>query len=139
MFDEILASCQVSCDQWRKLVRSVLGIWKSELLGREVTFPSVRRLRTELSPWTSEETVWLSVRRVLKVQHRNDCASLITVMNRNVKLSLCLTNSALRHEPYGGRIYRSTLSWPRNQLEMCDQLHAPVALPPGKQPPVPIG
>jgi hypothetical protein len=33
--------------------------------------------------------------------------------------------------------YRFTFSWPRQQLEVSDQLHAPAALPPRKEPPVP--
>jgi hypothetical protein len=70
MFDEVLASCRVSCNQWGKLVTSVLGISKFEPLGREVTFPSVRRLRRGLRPWTSEETIWRSVREVLKGETR---------------------------------------------------------------------
>jgi hypothetical protein len=31
-------------------------------------------------------------------------------------------------------MYRSTFSWPRHYLEMSGQLHAPAALPPGKNP-----
>jgi hypothetical protein len=39
----------------------------------------------------------------------------------------------------GEWMYRSTFSWPRHKLEVSGQLHAPAALPPGKQPPVSIG
>jgi hypothetical protein len=39
----------------------------------------------------------------------------------------------------GERMYRSTFSWPRHYLEVSGQLHAPAALPPRKEPPVPIG
>jgi hypothetical protein len=44
-------------------------------------------------------------------------------------------------EEYGGvDVYtRSILSWPRHKLEVSGQLHAPAALSPGKEPPVPIG
>jgi hypothetical protein len=35
-------------------------------------------------------------------------------------------------------MYRSMFSWCRHQLEMCGQLHAMAALPPGKEPPVHI-
>jgi hypothetical protein len=35
-------------------------------------------------------------------------------------------------------MYRSTFSWPRHWLEVSGQLHAPAALPPGKEPPVPF-
>jgi hypothetical protein len=36
-------------------------------------------------------------------------------------------------------MYKSTFSWPRHQLEVSGQLHAPAAvLSPGKEPPVPI-
>jgi hypothetical protein len=36
-------------------------------------------------------------------------------------------------------MYRSTFSWPRHYLEMSGELHAPAALPPGKEHPVHIG
>jgi hypothetical protein len=36
-------------------------------------------------------------------------------------------------------MYRSTFSWPRHLLEVSGQIHAPAALPLGKEPPVPIG
>jgi hypothetical protein len=39
----------------------------------------------------------------------------------------------------GEWMYRSTFSWPEHQLEVSGQLYAPAALPPGKEPPVPIG
>jgi hypothetical protein len=39
---------------------------------------------------------------------------------------------------YGEWMYRSTFSWPRQKLEVSGQLHAPAALTPGKEPPVPI-
>jgi hypothetical protein len=39
----------------------------------------------------------------------------------------------------GEWMYRSTFSWTRHQLEVSGQLHAPAALSPGKEPPVPIG
>jgi hypothetical protein len=39
----------------------------------------------------------------------------------------------------GEWMYRSAFSWPRHKLELSGQLHAPAALPPGKEPPVPIG
>jgi hypothetical protein len=42
-------------------------------------------------------------------------------------------------QAYGEWMYRSTFSWPRHELEVSGQLHAPAALPPGKEPPVPIG
>jgi hypothetical protein len=35
-------------------------------------------------------------------------------------------------------MYRSTFSWPRHQLEVSGQLHAPAALPPGKSPRYPF-
>jgi hypothetical protein len=35
--------------------------------------------------------------------------------------------------------YGSKRSWPRNYMEMSGQFHAPAALSPGKEPPVPIG
>jgi hypothetical protein len=35
-------------------------------------------------------------------------------------------------------MYRSTYSWRRHYLEVSGQLHAPVALPPGKEPSVPV-
>jgi hypothetical protein len=35
--------------------------------------------------------------------------------------------------------YRVTHSWPRYQMKASGQLHAPAALPPGKEPLVPIG
>jgi hypothetical protein len=35
-------------------------------------------------------------------------------------------------------MYRSTFSWPRHYLEVSGQLHATAALPPGKEPLVPI-
>jgi hypothetical protein len=38
----------------------------------------------------------------------------------------------------GKWLYRSTFSWPRHKLEVSGQLHAPAALPPGKDPPVPL-
>jgi hypothetical protein len=34
--------------------------------------------------------------------------------------------------------YRPAFSWPRHQLQVSLQLHAPSSLPPGKRPPVPI-
>jgi hypothetical protein len=40
---------------------------------------------------------------------------------------------------YGEVLYRSTFSWLRHELEVSGQLHAPAALPPGKELPVPIG
>jgi hypothetical protein len=39
----------------------------------------------------------------------------------------------------GEWMYRSTYSWPRYWLEASGQLHTPAALPPEKNPPVPIG
>jgi hypothetical protein len=36
-------------------------------------------------------------------------------------------------------MYRSTFSWPRHYLEVSGQLHALAALPPEKEPQVPIG
>jgi len=35
--------------------------------------------------------------------------------------------------------YSSTHSWPRQSIEVNGQLHTPAALPPGKEPLVPIG
>jgi hypothetical protein len=40
---------------------------------------------------------------------------------------------------YGGVEIYLHHSLPRNQLEVSGQLHAPAALPSGKEPPVPIG
>jgi hypothetical protein len=40
---------------------------------------------------------------------------------------------------YGERIDRSTVSWPRHEVEVSGQLHAPAALLSGKESPVPIG
>jgi hypothetical protein len=54
-------------------------------------------------------------------------------------MSLCLTNKALRHEGVWGngcidpRFLDLGTGW------WCGQLHALVALPPGKEPSVPIG
>jgi hypothetical protein len=53
-------------------------------------------------------------------------STLYSLVTGKVKLSLCLTN-------------RSTFSWPRHYLEVTGQLHAPTALPPRKEPPVPSG
>jgi hypothetical protein len=39
----------------------------------------------------------------------------------------------------GEWMYRSTISWPRHELEVSGQFHGPTALPPEKEPPVPIG
>jgi hypothetical protein len=39
----------------------------------------------------------------------------------------------------GEWVNRSTFSWPRHHLEMSSQVYAPAALPPKKEPPVPIG
>jgi hypothetical protein len=39
----------------------------------------------------------------------------------------------------GDRTNRSTFCWPRHLLEVSGQIHAPVALPQGKEPPLPIG
>jgi hypothetical protein len=39
----------------------------------------------------------------------------------------------------GEWMYRSTFSWPRHYQEVSGQLHAPAALPPGKEPPLSIG
>jgi hypothetical protein len=39
----------------------------------------------------------------------------------------------------GEWMYRSTFSWPRQQLEVSSQLQGPAALPPRKEPPVPTG
>jgi hypothetical protein len=39
----------------------------------------------------------------------------------------------------GEWVYRSTFSWPRHQFEVSGELHAHAALPPEKEPPVPIG
>jgi hypothetical protein len=39
---------------------------------------------------------------------------------------------------YGGLVYRSKHFWPRHYLEVSGQLHAPAALPPEKELPVPI-
>jgi hypothetical protein len=39
----------------------------------------------------------------------------------------------------GEWMYRPTFSCSRHYLEVSGQLHAPAALPPGKEPPVPIG
>jgi hypothetical protein len=35
----------------------------------------------------------------------------------------------------GERIYKSTYSWPRDYLEVSSQLHVPICLAPGKEPP----
>jgi hypothetical protein len=35
-------------------------------------------------------------------------------------------------------MYRSTFSWPLHYLEVSGQLHASAALPPWKEPPLPI-
>jgi hypothetical protein len=43
-----------------------------------------------------------------------------------------LSNIPLRH------MREWTFSWPRHYLEVSGQLHTPAALPPGKEPPVPI-
>jgi hypothetical protein len=40
---------------------------------------------------------------------------------------------------YGGVEVQIHYFWPGHWLEVCGQLHAPAALPPGKEPPVPIG
>jgi hypothetical protein len=52
-------------------------------------------------------------------------------------LSLCLANYALRHEG----VWRSGCIDPltRHWLGVSGQPHAPVALLPGEEPPVPIG
>jgi hypothetical protein len=39
----------------------------------------------------------------------------------------------------GESIYRSTFSWPRSLIEVSNQLHSLAALPPRKEPPVPLG
>jgi hypothetical protein len=39
----------------------------------------------------------------------------------------------------GEWMYRFIFSWPRHWLEVSGQLHAPAALPPGKEPRVPTG
>jgi hypothetical protein len=36
-------------------------------------------------------------------------------------------------------MYGSMFSWPRYKLDVNSQLHAPATLPPGNEPPVPIG
>jgi hypothetical protein len=49
-------------------------------------------------------------------------------------------NQAARHEGVlGERKYSSTHFLPRHYMEVSGQLHAPAALPPGKEPLVPIG
>jgi hypothetical protein len=51
-----------------------------------------------------------------------------------------LTNKALRHEGvWGSGCVDPHFLDLRHQLEVSDQLHTPVTLPPGKKPPVPIG
>jgi hypothetical protein len=40
---------------------------------------------------------------------------------------------------YGGVEAYFHHSWPRYQMEVSGQLHTPAALPPGKEPPAPIG
>jgi hypothetical protein len=72
----------------------------------------------------------------------NLCLSNGSSSDRNqelkVKLSLCV-NRAPRHEGVLGEWkYSSTHSSSRYEIEVSGQLHAPAALPPGKDPMLPI-
>jgi hypothetical protein len=56
-----------------------------------------------------------------------------------VKLSLCF-DWAPRHEGVlGGGGIAPLILWPRHEMEVSGQLHALAALPPGKEPLLPIG
>jgi hypothetical protein len=56
----------------------------------------------------------------------------------NVKFSLCFKWAP----PHDGVLRSGGIApliiWPRHQIEVTGRLHAPAALPPGKEPPVPI-
>jgi len=54
-----------------------------------------------------------------------------------VKLSVCLTKHQVMKTYWGGGIALRIIDLGNRRWE--GQFHAPVALPPGKQPPVPIG
>jgi hypothetical protein len=56
-----------------------------------------------------------------------------------VKLSLCLTKHHAMKAYWGSGGIAPLIIWPRHYMEVNDELHAPAALPPGKQPLVPIG
>jgi hypothetical protein len=58
---------------------------------------------------------------------------------KKVKLSLCLTNhnAMMTYWASGGIAPR--ILWPRHYTEVSGELHAPAALPSGKEPPVPNG
>jgi hypothetical protein len=58
---------------------------------------------------------------------------------RNVKLSPCLTNYALRHEDVMGRVDVYIPRFLDLGTSWCVQIHVPAALPSGKESPVPTG
>jgi hypothetical protein len=59
----------------------------------------------------------------------------------NIKLKLSLRfNCAPRHEVgWGSGGIAPRILWPQHYMEVSGQLHAPAALPPGKEPLMPIG
>jgi hypothetical protein len=62
------------------------------------------------------------------------------IVKIKVKLSLCFFNWALRHEGVLGEWRcRSTHYWPRHQMEVSGQIHAPALFSQGKEHPVRIG
>jgi hypothetical protein len=72
---------------------------------------------------TMERTAWEWPTHIFLVHFTN---------REKVKLSLCLTTHYTM-KALVEWLYRSTFSWPRNYLDVTGQLHAPAALPPGKE------
>jgi hypothetical protein len=56
-----------------------------------------------------------------------------------VKLSLCLTKYHAMKTYWGSGDIAPRILWPRHEMEVSAQLHAPAALTPGKERLVPIG
>jgi hypothetical protein len=56
-----------------------------------------------------------------------------------VKLSLCSTKHHAMKVYWGSGGIAPRILWPRHQMEVSGQLHAPAALPPREEPMVPIG
>jgi hypothetical protein len=55
-----------------------------------------------------------------------------------VKLSLCFNWAPHHEDVLGSGGIAPLILWPRHYMEVGDQFHAPAALPPGKEPLVPI-
>jgi hypothetical protein len=74
-----------------------------------------------------------------RLQYSSSSSSSSSSKDIKVKLSLCLTKHDAMKVYWGSGGIAPSILWSQHYMEVSGQLHAPAALPPGKEPLVPIG